>query len=96
MPFAIETLRTLVSASQSLTYAVVPVETPLIDSLKMKFPVEVPTGEDNVMEGMEVYPEPEFANLIDVTIPTEFINATAVAFVPPEGAEDIETVGAEE
>ena len=89
-------MRTLVSASQSLTYAVVPVETPLIDSLNIKFPVEVPTGEDNVIDGSEVYPAPEFVYLIDVTIPEEFINANAVAFVPPEGAEDIETIGAEE
>ena len=37
-----------------------------------------------------------FVYLIAVTIPEEFINANAVAFVPPEGAEDIETVGAEE
>jgi hypothetical protein len=48
------------------------------------------------MLGIDVYPAPELVNLIAVTIPDEFMNACAVAFTPPAGAEEIETFGAEE
>ena len=57
-PPTIETLSTLVSASQSFTYPVVPVETPLTDSLNSKLPVDIPIGLASSIVGVTVYPAP--------------------------------------
>ena len=50
----------------------------------------------NVIDGATVYPAPALVYLIEVTSPFEFIEDSAEAFIPPEGAVEIETIGADE
>ena len=48
------------------------------------------------MDGATVYPAPALVYPIEVTSPSEFINACADAFIPLLGAVEIETTGADE
>ena len=78
---------------QDLTSAVTPEREPVTVSETTYVPIPTAGGEETVIFGLEVYPEPAFVNNTSDTLPLKILEI-AVAVVPPPTGASIVIVGA--